>query len=614
MKVTQLIVICLLSFVLSKTTIALEMDPHSYARPQEVLMTHLSWDASIDFDQKVITAVAEITFENKTDASHLYLDTKELKINKVTIDGTDQEAFFELGPGDFYLGKALKIRITPGATKVTIHYQTSPTSHALQWLDKSQTKDKKFPYLFTQSQAILARSWIPLQDTPGVKFTYDAQVQVPKGFMALMSASNPQQVSKDGRYSFEMKQPIPSYLMAMAVGVVEFKEIGERSGVYAEPSQIEAAAYEFGELESMIDAAERLYGDYRWERYDIIVLPPSFPFGGMENPRLTFATPTIIAGDRSLTSLIAHELAHSWSGNLVTNANWNDFWINEGFTVYFERRIMEEVYGKPYADMLSELGLQDLLGSLDYFEKEGYSDDTKLKLQLDQRNPDDGVTDIAYEKGCAFLTYIEHLVGRQKFDAFLNQYFEEFAFKSMTTEYFLEYLDKNLFDKYAIQVDPKLYEEWVYSKGIPQDYIKFDAARFNQVDIVFDQWLDSKGTKQLDTKEWSSHEWLYFLRKLPREQTIEDLTKLDNAYQFTQSGNSEILAEWFSLAIKNKYEPAYKNIEEFLIQVGRRKFLGPLYRALAQTQEGRQWARQIFEKAKPNYHFVAAHSIEQILK
>ena len=302
--------------------------------PDEAVVTHLNWDANVNFELNKIQATAVLTIKTSSEAKQLILDTKDLTINSV-MNGNNETLNFVLGETQPHLGTPLIIGITPKTKNVTISYETSEKAEALQWLEPSQTTDKAFPFLFTQSQAILARSWIPIQDSPGIRFTYNAQVKVPTELLAMMSASNPTEKNESGVYNFEMKQAIPAYLMALAVGDVQFSSLGQRSGVYAEPSVLAKSATEFEDLEKMISAAEELYGPYRWDRYDLIVLPSSFPFGGMENPRLTFATPTILAGDKSLTSLVAHELAHSWSGNLVTNANWNDFWLNEGFTVLF---------------------------------------------------------------------------------------------------------------------------------------------------------------------------------------------------------------------------------------------------------------------------------------
>jgi aminopeptidase N len=388
--------------------------------------------------------------------------------------------------------------------------------------------------------------------------------------------------------------------------------LGNRTGIYAEPVSLNDAAYEFAELEQMLVTAEKLYGKYRWDRYDLLLLPPSFPFGGMENPRITFLTPTIIAKDRSLTSLVAHELAHSWSGNLVTNATWNDFWLNEGFTVYFERRIMEAMYGKDYADMLKVLGMQDLQNTLEELGPD--SPDTRLKLNLEGRDPDDGLTDIAYEKGNYFLLNIENAVGREKFDQFLNGYFQKFAFQTMTTDAFIQYLESEL-----IKHDPELaqkinYEAWIFKPGIPKNAIKVSSSRFEQVEKSAEAWKKGQPASEIATKDWSSHEWLHFLRALPEQLSAAQMQELDQTFRFTQSGNSEILAAWLEIAVKNNYEPANKALENFLVHVGRRKFLIPLYKALMTSPDGKEKARAIYAKARPNYHAVATSTIDAFFK
>ncbi|MDQ3536123.1 MAG: M1 family aminopeptidase/hydrolase [Bacteroidota bacterium] len=403
-------------------------DEHSYSDPNTAVVRHLEWNAKVDFVNKIISGTAKLDIEKSPEADKIILDTKNLNINRVLLNNGNEATYYK-GSENKILGAPLAISITPETTSIIVEYSTNPGAEALQWLEPNQTAGGEKPFLFTQSQAILARSWIPLQDSPGIRFTYKAIVQVPDDLMALMSAENPQSKKDDGIYTFTMEQPIPAYLMALTVGDINFQPIGARTGVYAEPSILSSAAYEFAKMEDMLLVAEKLYGAYKWDRYDVIVLPPSFPFGGMENPRLTFATPTILAGDRSLTSLVAHELAHSWSGNLVTNATWNDFWLNEGFTVYFERRIMEEINGSSYSEMLAALGYQDLIETVDELEASGKGEDTRLKLNLSDRDPDEGVSDIAYEKGYFFLRNVEELVGRNKFDEFLNNYFSQYAFK-----------------------------------------------------------------------------------------------------------------------------------------------------------------------------------------
>ncbi|MEJ8756675.1 M1 family metallopeptidase [Pontibacter sp. H259] len=587
-------------------------DVHSYAEPTKAVARHLDLDIAVNFDTKTISGTASYDIENLAKGNEIIFDARGLQIEKVYLGDGKEETTFRLGENDKFLGQPLYVTIKPDTRRVTIQYKTSPDAAALQWLNPQQTAGKKYPFLFTQSQAILARTWIPIQDSPGIRITYNANVQVPKELMAVMSAENPMQKNNTGVYTFQMKQRIPSYLMALSVGDMTFREVGPQTGIYAEPATIEAATYEFAEMDKMLVAAEKIYGKYRWDRYDLLVLPPSFPFGGMENPRLTFVTPTVLAKDRSLTSLIAHELAHSWSGNLVTNATWNDFWLNEGFTVYFERRIMEELYGKSYSDMLSVLGYQDLTNTVEELGTE--SEDTRLKLDLEGRDPDDGLTDIAYEKGNLFLRHIEMAVGREKFDAFVNKYFNTFAFQSTDTDKFLDFLRKELIkgdEQLAEKID---IEGWVYTAGLPENHVKPTSERFAQVEAAFTSWKNGKPAAQLTTKDWSSHEWLHFIRMLPEQMSQQQMQDLDKAFNFTNSGNSEVLAAWFIHAINNKYTTADKALETFLTNVGRRKFLVPIYKALAATPEGKKKALAIYAKARPNYHAVSTVTLDEMLK
>ncbi len=594
------------------------VDHHTYAKPEEAVITHLDWDASIDFDKKTITGTATYVITKSKFAKEIILDINGLTINEVN-DGYGNALSFKIGDDDPFLGSPLTIEINSTTKNISISYSTSTEAEALQWLNPKQTADETSPFLFTQSQAILARSWVPVQDSPGVRFTYKAHVQVPKGMLALMSATNPTEVSENGEYDFVMDKPIPAYLLALTVGDIQYQKLSKRTGVYAEPSVIKAASYEFADMEQMVVAAEKLYGPYQWGVYDLIVLPPSFPFGGMENPMLTFATPTILAGDRSLVSLVAHELAHSWSGNLVTNATWDDFWLNEGFTVYFEQRIMEAVYGRDYSEMLALLSLQDLKGEVESIMAGERPEDTKLKLDLEGRNPDDGMTAIAYDKGYYFLRLLEETVGREKFDVFLKDYFTSNAFHSMTTDEFIVQLNTKLFEKNGIEVNEQLYTDWIFGEGLPASCPQPESNRFDKVEEVLKSWLSGKSIEELFTpedlieKRWSSHEWLHFLRNLPEDLTTEQMSALDLYFQFTYSGNSEILTAWMVHVIKHQYQPGYQNLENFLVNTGRRKFLSPLYAEMAKTEDGLAMAKDIYTKARPNYHFVSISTMDKML-
>ena len=586
-------------------------DAHSFSTPEQVRVQHLSLQLDVNFEARILRGRASLQLDRRDPEAALVLDSRDLTILNVFLDDGQSPAEFELSEPIAHLGSALTIKLPRDVAKVHIEYETSPAAMALQWLEPRQTAGGRHPFLFSQSQAILARTWIPCQDSPGVRITYDAKVTVPPDMMAVMSASNPQARRSDGVYRFEMTQPVPSYLLALAAGDLEFRALGSRSGIYAEPSIVEAAAWEFAQTERMIAAAEELYGPYRWDRYDILVLPPSFPFGGMENPRLTFATPTVLAGDRSLVALIAHELAHSWSGNLVTNATWNDFWLNEGFTVYFEHRIMEAVNGRSYDEMSVELGREALVREM----KQLPPRDTWLHLDLAGRDPDEGLTDVAYEKGYLLLRLLEETVGRDKWDPFLQSYFDKFAFQSMTTERFLKYLNDELLDELPTSsVDDLKIDEWVYGPGLPSNAPITDASELRQVKSQAERFLGGEPATELTTANWTTHHWLRFLRSLPRPLSQEQMRQLDTEFQLTDSGNSEVLHDWLLHAISADYQPAMDALADFLTRQGRRKFLTPLYRELILTEPGRVRAESIYRKARPMYHPVSVATIDSVLR
>ncbi|HET8644612.1 MAG TPA: M1 family metallopeptidase, partial [Vicinamibacteria bacterium] len=474
-----------------------------------------------------------------------------------------------------------------------------------------QTTSGKLPFLFTQSQAIHARSWIPTMDSPGVRTTYEAVVRVPAGMRAVMSAAEGRHEPARGLYRFRMDQAIPAYLIALAAGEIDFKAMSPRTGVYAEPAVVEKAAWEFADTEKMVQVAERLYGPYRWGRYDIIVLPPSFPFGGMENPRLTFATPTIIAGDRSLMALVAHELAHSWSGNLVTNATWNDFWLNEGFTSYIENRIVEEVYGREVAEMEALLAQRQLREAM--ADPQMKPEDTRLLIDLAGRDPDEGMTDVAYDKGANLLRMLEKRFGRARFDAFLRRYFEGNAFKSMTTPRFLDILKRDLFGGDEALWKQVGVEDWIHKPGLPDTVVVPSSPRYDKA-VAAAEAFARTGALEGVGQGWVTTEWLGFLNALPKEMTAGQMAALDARFKLSQSGNSEVRFAWLMHVVRNTYEPGFTSLEDFLTRMGRRKFLRPLYRALDENARTKELARRIYAKARPTYHPIAVSSIDEVLK
>jgi len=588
-------------------------DTHSYARPDQARINHLELTLEVDFKEKLLKGNASYEIAARSDAKEIILDTKNLKILSVYVNDSSLVTNYSLKPKDDLLGQALHIPIDNLARRIQINYETTTGAEALQWLYASQTAGND-PFLFTQSQAILCRSWIPIQDSPSIKFTYNASIKVPQGYLALMSATNPQKVDSTGAYSFKMENKIPAYLMALAVGKLAFHKYDSLTGVYAEPATLELAKEELADMHLMLKAAEDLYGLYKWGRFDVLMLPPSFPFGGMENPTLTFATPTILAGDKSLTSLIAHELAHSWSGNLVTNATWEDFWLNEGFTVYFEYRIMEAVYGKDYVDMLALISRRELTNEVATMMADSNGRDTRLKLDLKDRNPDEGLTAIAYDKGYFFLRRLEELAGRENFDTFLARYFSDYAFETMSTEAFIIYCRQHLFVKNNIDLPENFFSNWIFEEGLPSDMPNVKSVLFQGVEIKQREWLQTKNDSLLMNVNWSTHEWLHFLHKLHDSIGYDILRQLDQLKDFTHTGNAEIKTEWMLLAIKNNYRPVLPELERFLINTGRRKFLMPLYEALLESDMmNNAGVLRIYGKARSNYHFVTYNSLDSLL-
>ena len=590
------------------------IDPHSYSNPSKVRVTHINLDLKIVWDLHILAGTATLTLDKKESADTLILDTRQLEIISVT-NSENKKLKFWVENSDPLFGAPLKIVLEKNTYQVKINYKTHKDALALQWVSPEQTHDKKEEFLYSQSQAILARTWVPCQDAPAVKFTYNAKIETKPGYLALMSAANPQKANKNGIYTFEMDQPISSYLLAISSGNLVFKSLGKNCGIYAEPGMLEKAAWEFEDMQKMIDEAGKLYGTYMWKRYDVLVLPPSFPFGGMENPRLTFATPTVITGDRSQVSLIAHELAHSWSGNLVTNATWNDFWLNEGFTNYFEQRIMEKIYGKPYDEMRQVLAWNDLENTILEMKNEGLYADTKLKLDLKNRDPDDGLSDIAYDKGRFFLCHIERIVGIKKWDEFLNNYFKNNAFSFNTTEGFLDYLNQELLNKNKEWKKLANVNEWVYGEGMPKGAVKPISTELNKVDNMLTNYFNGKlAPESFDTIGFTTHHWQYLIREFGKKSTLQQVKIFDNTFHFSNRSNAEICCDWFTLSAKIGYTSNRLQTEKFLITVGRRKFLMPIYGALIKTNEGKIWAKQVFEKAKNGYHSVSAISVDAILK
>lgn len=594
-----------------KPAVDLRHDLHSYAEPQRFRTRELLLDLTVDFAERRLVGSAELRLERvDAAATELVLDTRALQIERAETasgEGAWQPTTFKLDAADPLLGSALRVALPAKADRVRVYYRTSPEASGLQWLPPELTAGKKQPFLFTQSQTLHARSWVPLQDTPAVRFTYSAHIRTPKGLLAVMGAENELNTPLDGDYSFRMPQPIPSYLMALAVGELGFAATGERTGIYAEPSVLPAAAREFADTTKMLEQAEQVFGAYRWGRYDLLILPPSFPFGGMENPRLTFASPTVIAGDKSLVSLVAHELAHSWSGNLVTNVTWRDFWLNEGFTSYLTNRIMEIVYGPERGDMERVLEAEELKRDLpDVPEAQ-----RALASAPNPESPDDFAGVVAYNRGSLFLYNLEQAFGRERFDAFLKSWFDANAFTSRSTEDFLAFLDAKLLKGAEKTFSPDLARDWIYGIPLPASTQLPSSDAFEQVAQARADWLDGRiSARELPIGKWGVLHWSFFLDGLPASIKTEQLAELDSVAKLTGSQNRFLLRSWLPLAVAHDYSAADEAVRQHLLRVGRTYYIRSVYAALLKTEAGRAKAKALYAEARPGYHPITQTAID----
>lgn len=582
------------------------IDPHSYYDDAQPRLVRLDLDLTADFEARRLTGSATLQFDRGGAA--VDLDTRGLEILGVAAP-SGARVPFRLAAEEPILGACLHLELPPDAARVAITYRTAPQASGLQWLDPGQTASGRAPFLFSQCQAIHARSVVPVQDSAWVRFPYGARLRVPAGLTAVMSAG-PATVDAhpDGTrtFAFEMPHPIPAYLLALAAGELESRDLSPRSRVWAEPAVADRAAWEFAGIETMITTAERLFGPYDWTRYDMLVLPASFPYGGMENPCMTFLTPTLLAGDRSLVDVVAHELAHSWTGNLVTNATAEHFWLNEGWTVWAERRILEALHGTGTALLSWALGDSGLQESIARFGAD--SPLTKLRTELRGIDPDDAFSRVPYEKGARLIALLEQAAGRERFDAFVRKYMQHFRFGSITTEQFLAFVDAEL-PGIAARVRAG---EWVHEPGIPANAPVFRAPVLDEIAAEAAAWMENGKWGRI-AREGSATELQILLQRIPRPLDTARCAALDRDLQLTQRNNSELVCEWLLIAARSGYEPAFPRLREFLQSVGRMKYLRPLYQALAAAPPTKAFAQEVFAAAAPHYHGIARRMVQGLL-
>lgn len=583
-------------------------DPHSWCDSDQPETESLDLELRVDFASR--TLAGEVTLQLRAtslapEGGPLDLDTRELSI--VAIESSSgQRLPYALSAPDAILGARLRIDLPGGVDRVRVRYRTSNHASALGWLEPAQTASGRHPYLFSQCQAIHARSVVPLQDTPRRRVTYTARIDVPVELRSLMAARFvARQAGAAGRAvdQWQMPEPIPPYLLAFAVGDLVSRELSPRVRVWAEPAQLDAAASEFSGVEAMIEAAEQLFGPYDWERFDLLVMPPSFPYGGMENPRLTFLTPTLIAGDRSLVNVVAHELAHSWTGNLISNASAEHFWLNEGFTVYAERRIIEALEGREVAELHAAVGRAELGHHLEQLASQPAL--TRLRTRLDGIDPDHAFSLVPYEKGYLLVRALEESEGRERWDAFLRRYMQRFRFCSITTEELTEFLESELPGALA-RVHG---HDYLHGEGLPASAPQPQSQRLAELLALPPALPDVASSRPLSPLEWP-----LYLDRMPHPAPPATCAALDQRFALSASHNAEILSAWLQLALESEYAPALPRAEAFLGEVGRMKYLKPLYRALARRPETRSRARALFERFRSGYHPIACHVIDKLLR
>ena len=582
-------------------------DPASYTQLAQGKIKHIDFRIGVDFSTRTLNIEATYQLQEPVHGS-LFLDSFKIDLKQARTNGRELE--WEFDTQDDILGERLHLKGLEGDSSFALMFLTAPEARALQWLDAAQTAGGNYPFLYSQCQAIHARSIFPCQDTPSVRFTYSAEVKVSQGLVAAMAAEQVgvQEESRQAIFSFKMPQPIPSYLFALAVGNLVFREFGPRTGIYAEPETIEAAAWEFAENEIKMNEAEKLLGPYLWGRYDLLVLPPSFPYGGMENPRLTFLTPTSILGTRGNTSLITHELAHAWTGNLVTNATWQDFWLNEGWTTYAESRITEVLEGKDVEDLRAAFSEKQLIAVMERVGMD--SPHTCLKLPGDEKDADSFTTIIPYYKGCFFLKECEYAVGRRRFDAFIQKYMASFQFQSLTTEVFLDFLKAELpevFDKVNVR-------RWVYEPGLPEEWHRPKSRLFDEVQQIlndFEQGL--KPTKE-QVQGWHRYQILSFLQVLPRTISVEDCQYFEDILELEKRNDVAFLSYFYVISIASGYQAILPRIEQFMEKIGRMLYILPIVRVMIDTDWSRGYVRPLFERVRDRHHQITVNAIEGLLR
>jgi leukotriene-A4 hydrolase len=584
---------------------------YSFAEPDSAYTTHLNLNISVDFDNKSIRGIAAYSIENRS-SKHILFDIKDLRIRRVLINHPDkkdmlQEVDFKVIEGDEF-GDILEVPIEPFTTSVNILYETDSTAQAIHWLSPEQTHDKLHNFMYTQGFSIQTRSWIPIQDRPDLRITWDAYVSVPRGYTLVMSGKKMKNQHPMEPQGFRQQKPVSPYLIAMAVGHLDYYSISSKTGIYAEPKLLDKAIDSFEQLDTLVVVAESIAGDYEWGNFELLFLPPSFPYGGMENPNVVFLNASSIAGNRPQLDLVAHELAHSWAGNLVSFSDWEDLWISEGWATYLEHRILEKILGEKETRQIVWLEQKRAIERFTGLD----SGRTKLHMQLDGRHPDEGLTFVPYQKGAMFLHWLEKEAGRADFDRFMQSYFKRFAWKSINSKTFLTTLDTS-----DLKFDRRTAYEWIYHASVPTSFELDGDSTIMQATSLWEEAFYANKTSfptLNDTEKYYLLDQIYasIIRFEMDAGNGFKASELDDFLALSTSKNPEVLWRWYCIQIAMGETENKETIKRYSKRVGRLKYIVPLYEAMIYQPElfnRREW----YEEAKSNYHATTKRALENVL-
>ena len=625
MKVHKISFFLILIIFISKTN---QKELNTFSNYDIISQTNINVHFIVDFDNKKVDGEVTISFKALEDGEVIILDTKSLIIKTIK-DNTGNELDFKLDNYYRLESHGVPLKIYKEYSKddtfdITIEYSTTKDCMAIDWLEPEQTSGGKYPFMYSQCQSILCREMLPIQDTPAVKMPVQISITVPEELIGLAAGLFVEEINNGNNKTFiyALDIPIPSYLIAIAAGDIGSQNVSERCTIYAEKTVVEKAAWEFSDTEKFLKIAENYIGEYVWEQYNILVLPPSFPFGGMENPTLTFLTPSLIAGDKSLVSVVAHEISHSWTGNLVTNENWPDFWLNEGFTMFIERKILSSHKDKDMAKLDAMVGLSNLKADIIAFgESKSFS---SLEPNLLGRNPDDAFNKVPYEKGFNLLYYLENKVNSDEiFQKFMRSYIDKFkkgVVKYMDFRTFFETFIKNNVKDWEKILNDIDWDTWVFAPGFPPVENDFSNKYADEVDQAVKDFYENKLSDDFvkTFKDWFTLLKQNFLNKI-KESDIElsetQLEYLNEKLELIQGKyNVEVSCSYYLTVLyhgtlSTKFE---ESLVDFLGKHGRINYIRPLFSALA--RRNKELAIKTLDKYRNFYHSIIIKYIEIDLK